>query len=120
MKESVIQRATSGCIQILNNIEMTNNELIMTLAQLLIRSGASITKKDIDIYDMNLVQLYDKYYSDNDDNDIGLGLILNGASIMEAIPSKINRDVTANKEIANDNQVSPTIKIPQENSSTTT
>jgi len=93
-------------IEILNNAELTNSELTTVLAQLLIYSGQAITKKDIDIYNMNLEYLNREYYINNQDNDIGLGLILNGASIMGAISEQISGNETAIQGESHGNSVS--------------
>lgn len=69
------------------------------LAQLLIYSGASITQSKIDLNNINWQELEKKYYSNDKTNDIGLGLVLNGGSIMRAINfnGKNAGDETANK-----------------------
>jgi len=118
MEAEKIRNAHSQCVDILNESNLTKNELVATLAQLLIYSGQAITNKTIDVRDMNLRQLEKEYYANNKENDIGLGLILNGASIMGALDTNITGNVTANKENHNDNQVSTTTKVSQENSST--
>jgi hypothetical protein len=117
MEVDRITKAHNQCAQILNNSDLTQTELVVTLAQLLIYSGESITKKEIDVRDLDLEELEKEYYANNKENDIGLGLILNGASIMGAISNFIKGNVTANKENHNDNQVSTTTKISQKNSS---
>ncbi len=108
MRAEAIRSVHNQCIEVLNNSELTESELIAVLAQLLIHSGASITKKDLDIFNMDLDTLHKEYYANNKENDIGLGLVLNGASIMGAIPDNIKRDVTATKETDNDNSLSTT------------
>ena len=118
MEEVKIKSAHNTCVEILNQSELTDEELVATLAQLLIYSGQAISKKDIDIHNMNLEQLNKEYYANNSDNDLGLGLILNGASIMGVLP-QIKGNVTANKENHNDNQVPTSTEIPQEDSSIT-
>jgi len=118
MEETKIKEAHNRCVEILNESDLTEHELVATLAQLLMYSGAAISEKDIDIQTIDLEDLHKEYYANNKNNDLGLGLILNGASIMGAIPSNIKGDVTANKEIHNDNSLSTTTKIPQENSTT--
>lgn len=117
METSKIKEAHNKCVSILNESDLTNTELVVTLAQLLMRAGQAITKKDIDIREIKLDDLYKEYYANNNDNDIGLGLILNGASIMEAIMN-INGNATANQGDLNDNSLSTTTKISQKNSST--
>jgi len=99
MEETKIKDAHNQCIDILNNSELSEVELVAVLAQLLIYSGRAITSKDIDLHSMNLEALQKQYYADNADNDLGLGLILNGASIMGAIPDNIKGDVTADANI---------------------
>ena len=95
-------------IEILNNAELSDSELTATLAQLLIYSGQAITKKDIDIYNMNLDYLNKEYYANNRENDMGLGLILNGASIMGAITEKMTGNETANQGKNYDNSLPST------------
>ena len=108
MRNDKITEAHNQCVDILNNFGLTQKELVVTLAQLLIYSGSAITKKEIDIYDMDLDALNKEYYSNNSDNDVGLGLILNGASIMGAIKNSINGNVTANKEKSHDDSLPTT------------
>lgn len=88
MEANKIKEAHNLCIDILNNSNLTNSELVATLAQLLIYSGEAISSKDIDVRDLDIVKLEEEYYGNNKDNDIGLGLILNGASIMSALGKK--------------------------------
>ena len=102
-----IKQAHDKCASILNKSDLTNTELVVTLAQLLMRSGQAITKKDIDIREIKLDDLYKEYYANNKENDIGLGLILNGASIMEAMVN-INGNATANQGDSHDNSLSTT------------
>lgn len=118
MEAQKITDAHNKCIEILNESDLTKTELVATLAQLLIYSGQAITSKSIDVRDIAFADLQKEYYANNQDNDIGIGLILNGASIMGTLNS-INGDVTATKEIHNDNQVSTSTKIPQEDGSIT-
>ena len=119
MEANKIRDAHNQCAEILNDSDLTSSELVATLAQLLIYSGQAISEKSIDVRDIDLRDLEKDYYSDNKTNDIGLGLILNGASIMGALSSNIKGDVTANKEIHNDNQVPTTTQVSQESSPTT-
>ena len=112
MRETNIKEAHNRCADLLNTCDLTTDELIAVMGQLLIYSGQAITKKTIDVKDMNLDLLYREYYADNENNDRGLGLILNGASIMGTLDNKYIRE-----EIAND-QVSTVTKIPQKSSST--
>lgn len=108
MDANKIKEAHNKCANVINESDLTQDELIATLAQLLIYSGQAITKKDIDIYSMDLYELDKEYYAQNSDNDIGLGLILNGASIMGTLPKHITGNEIAHKENHNDNQVSTT------------
>ena len=95
MEAEKIKDAHNQCADILNELNLTNSELVATLAQLLIYSGQSLTEKQIDVRDIDLQELEKEYYGNNGANDIGLGLILNGASIMGALSSNIKGDVTA-------------------------
>lgn len=108
MDENKIREAHNKCAEILNTSDLSKYELIAALAQLLIYSGEAISDKDIDIHEMNLEELHKEYYANNKNNDIGLGLILNGASIMGAIPNNIKRDVTAKQGDSHDNSLSAT------------
>ena len=85
MNEELIKNTHNSIVKILNQNNLSNKELVIVLAQLLIYSGQSITEKKIDIHNIDIKILNRLYYADNTDNDIGLGLILNGASIMGAI-----------------------------------
>lgn len=95
MEADKIKDAHNQCADILNTLNLTNSELVATLAQLLIYSGQALTEKQIDVRDIDLPELEKEYYGNNSSNDIGLGLILNGASIMGALSSNIKGDVTA-------------------------
>jgi hypothetical protein len=95
MEADKIKDAHNQCAEILNGLNLTNSELVATLAQLLIYSGQALTEKQIDVRDIDLQELEKEYYGNNNTNDIGLGLILNGASIMGALSSNIKGDVTA-------------------------
>ena len=94
MKDQRITDIHNKCVEILNQSDLSMKELVTVLAQLLIYTGGSITQKEIDIHNIDLDSLNREYYADNSKNDIGLGLILNGASIMGAIKN-INGNVTA-------------------------
>lgn len=119
MREKEITKACNKCVDILNKSDLSRSELIASLAQLLIYSGKSIANKTIDIHDMDINELYKEYYANNDDNDIGLGLILNGASIMGTLSDvKLEGNVTATKENHYGDQVPSTTEISQEVSST--
>jgi uncharacterized protein YvpB len=102
-----IKETHNKCAEILNQSDLTAKEMVVALAQLLIYTGQAITKKEIDIREADLDQLYKEYYANNKENDMGLGLILNGASIMSAL-TNIKGNETANKENLNDNQISTT------------
>jgi len=108
MDAKKIKNTHNILIEILNNAELTDSELTATLAQLLIYSGQAITNKDIDIHNMNLDYLNKEYYANNRENDMGLGLILNGASIMGAITEKMTGNETANQGENYDNSLSTT------------
>lgn len=96
MDSNKIKDAHNSCVGILNNSELSNKELVATLAQLLIYSGQAITEKEIDIYKMNIDELNKEYYGNNKENDLGLGLILNGSSIMSTVSREINSDNLSN------------------------
>lgn len=120
LTEQKVVEINNKLVGILNEYELTDYELVLILSQLLIYSGHSITKKNIDLDSVSWDDLYQAYYTDNNDNDIGLGLILNGASMTSALPedvlNQIKGDVTANQGVKND-QVSSTTKVSQESSS---
>ena len=119
VKESNVTSICNEVIQLFNQKNLSKEELPIVLAQLLIYCGLSITEKDIDINSISWEDLEKEYYSNNKDNDIGLGLVLNGGSIMQATNINIikNSDETAKKGITNV-QVSTSRKISQENSTT--
>jgi len=117
MEANKIRNTHNKIVEILNTNDLTKDELVATLGQLLIYSGEALTNKTIDIHEINLSDLEKEYYGNNKDNDIGLGLILNGASIMGTLNNKITGNEIAQGE-SNDDQVSTTTKIPQENSTT--
>lgn len=104
-----INETHNKIVDILNQGELNHHETTVLLGQLLIRVGAAITEVKLDINNINWNQLERIYYTENEDNDIGLGLLLNGGSIMQAINQHITStgDETARKEIQND-QVSTT------------
>lgn len=103
--------ATNKIIEDLNKETLTQNETIAILAQLLIYVGGSYSKQEVDYQNLDWNKLEKLYYLNEDDNDIGLGVLLNGGAIMQAIDDEfITSDVTA-KEITND-QVSTTNQIP--------
>lgn len=89
VNQEKVTGAHNQCIEILNEIDLNQSELVATLGQLLIYCGDAISKKEIDIFNMNLSDLHKEYYANNSENDIGLGLVLNGASIMGAISDNI-------------------------------
>jgi len=114
----------NNCIAVLNELELNEYELITALSQILIYSGHSITNKKIDLKDLSWDALHHLYFTDNSENDIGLGIMLNGATMMEALPEQALNNIKGN-EIANQgdsnvDSVSSTAKISQENSSTST
>lgn len=121
MNKNKITKTHNKIVEILNNSDLKNNELVATLGQLLIHSGFSITNKKISKENLNWEELEKIYYSNNSDNDIGLGLILNGGSIMQAIQqnSDSTGDETALNKEKNDDQVSSTSEISQKSSPAT-
>lgn len=84
-REQIIVETHNKCIKIIEESDLTSKEIIVTLAQMLIYIGESITEKKIDILSMDIQELWREYYSNNKNNDIGLGLILNGAQLMGAL-----------------------------------
>lgn len=84
-RESVIVSVVNKCLDCINEQPLKRSEIVIILAQLLIYSGKSLTNKIQDIHSMDYDSLYKEYYSSKE-NDIGLGLVLNGAAMMTAIP----------------------------------
>lgn len=121
VKESHITSICNEVIQIFNSKQPSEQEVAIVLAQLLIYCGVSISKKDLDINNISWEALEQEYYGNNKDNDIGLGLVLNGGAIMQAlnINYEKNSDETA-KQGKTNVQVSTSFKNSQENSTTTT
>jgi hypothetical protein len=121
INESNVTNICNKIITIFNKEKVPHEEIPVVLAQLLIYCGGSISNKDINWQTVNWEELERIYYSDNKDNDIGLGLVLNGGAIMQALNINIQRsgDATANK--GNNNvQISTSTKTAQKNSSITT
>lgn len=120
VKESVITTVCNQVITYLKKSELSNEELTVSLAQLLIYCGASISKMNIDLKTISWEELEKEYYTNNQSNDLGLGLILNGGTIMQAINIKIEKDsdVTATKGKSNV-QIPSALKNSQKNSPTT-
>jgi hypothetical protein len=114
VSESTVTSICNKIINILNKEQIKLEEAVVVLAQLLIYTGKSISLKDIDFDNASWEDLEKEYYSNNKDNDIGLGLILNGGSIMQALNITIINDLNKGKDNV---QVSTTRKIPQKNSS---
>lgn len=121
IQESTITSICNEVIQIFNSKELSEQEISITLAQLLIYCGVSISKKELDINNLSWEILEKEYYGNNKDNDIGLGLVLNGGAIMQAlnINYSTNGDETA-KQGKTNVQVSTSFKNSQENRTTTT
>ena len=96
IREKEIKPVINSCINVINEAaaEDTLNvgEIANVLAQLLILCGASLSEKEVNPYSMDIKELYNTYYND-DKNDIGLGLVLNGASLMTAITDNIKESV---------------------------
>lgn len=121
IRESNVTAVVNQVINQLNKHQITKEEIPVVLAQLLIYCGKSISNKDIDLSKVSMDDLEREYYSNNKDNDIGLGLVLNGGTIMQALNvdiQKNNSDETANKGNKNV-QVSTSRKIPQKSSAAT-
>jgi hypothetical protein len=116
VSESTVTSICNKIINILNKEQIKLEETVVVLAQLLIYTGKSISLKDIDFDNASWEDLEKEYYSNNKDNDIGLGLILNGGSIMQALNITIINDLNKGKDNV---QISTTRKIPQKNSSAT-
>ena len=97
IQESNITSICNEVIQIFNSKDLSDQEVALTLAQLLIYCGISISKKNIDIHNISWEILEKEYYSNNNDNDLGLGLALNGGSIMQVLNLQYekNSDATA-------------------------
>jgi hypothetical protein len=109
---------TNKIIEQINTSDLSFNETIAVLGQTLIYSGIALSKLDIDIDNLDWDKLERIYYM-NDDNDMGLGVLLNGGAIMQAINDEFITSNETAKENSNDNQVSTTNQISQEDSSTT-
>ena len=92
IRDDIIKKVHNQCVTILNKSDLSKDELVTVLAQLLIHSGQAVSRKEINIHDMNLHELYREYYAYNEDNDIGLGLILNGSAIMAAIKDNLETE----------------------------
>ena len=121
MDYETIKSTNNKIIDILNESNLNNNEITTLLGQLLIRTGAAISPLDLDIDNLNWRQLETLYYTENEDNDIGLGLLLNGGSIMQAVNHLITSTGNENAHKGNDNdQVSTTNQNSQKSSSTST
>jgi hypothetical protein len=120
VKESVITVVCNQIITYLKKSKLSDEELTVSLAQLLIYCGASISKMNIDLKTISWEELEKEYYTNNQSNDLGLGLILNGGTIMQAINIKIEKDSDATATKGKSNvQVSATIKNSQKSSSAT-
>lgn len=119
--ESNVTFICNEIIKILNKHKASNEEIPIVLAQLLIYCGKGISQKNIDFNSTAWEELERLYYSENKDNDIGLGLVLNGGAMMQALNINIikDSDATANKGIRNV-QVSTKPQNPQKSSSATT
>jgi hypothetical protein len=114
VSESVVTSVCNKIIQILNNEQIKPEEVVVVLSQLLIYAGKSISKKDINFDDVAWEELEKEYYSSNKDNDLGLGLVLNGASIMQALNINIINDL---KKEDKNVQVPTASKVSQKNRS---
>jgi hypothetical protein len=114
VSESVVTSVCNKIIQILNNEQIKPEEVVVVLSQLLIYTGKSISKKDINFDDVAWEELEKEYYSSNKDNDLGLGLVLNGASIMQALNINIINDL---KKEDKNVQVPTASKVSQKNRS---
>ena len=84
-REKLVIDTHNKCIKTITESKLTTKETVITLAQLLIFIGSSISEKTLNVYEMNIERLWREYYSENENNDIGLGLVLNGAQLMSAI-----------------------------------
>jgi hypothetical protein len=96
VREKEVKEVINTCIKALNdthqNIKFTVGEVATIAAQLLIIWGSSIALEDIDPYNMDIKKLYNKYYAESG-NDMGLGMLLNGVSMMSAIDEQIKESV---------------------------
>ena len=108
---------TNKIIDGLNETELTKNETVAVLGQLLIYTGASLSDLDVDFQKMDWNKLERLYYMNDNEHDIGLGVMLNGGAIMQAIDDEfITSNVNAKE--SNNGNVSTTNQISQENSTT--
>lgn len=78
------------CVDFLNKEELTKDELIAVLSQLLIAVGRSMYDPENKILgkDIDWISLNREYYEAKNPNN-GLGLMLNGASMMSVISDKL-------------------------------
>jgi hypothetical protein len=104
---------TNKIIEQLNEQDLSLNETIAVLGQLLIYTGGSLSKQEIDFDDIDWNKLERIYYMNDQDNDVGLGVMLNGGNIMQAINDEFITSNANAKETTNDNQVSATNQISQ-------
>lgn len=119
VQESNITSVCNEVIQVFNSRQLSEQEIPIVLAQLLIYCGVSISKKDLDIGNLSWEILEKEYYGNNKDNDVGLGLVLNGGAIMQALNINYsqNGDETA-KQGKTNVQISTSFKTSQENRTT--
>jgi hypothetical protein len=67
---------TNKIIEQLNEQDLSLNETIAVLGQLLIYTGGSLSKQEIDFDDIDWNKLEKIYYMNDQDNDVGLGVML--------------------------------------------
>jgi len=87
-----------------------NFDAILMLSQLLMKVGQRISKIKIDLDTADYKELNKIYYL-GDGSDAGLGLILNGVSLMSALPDTYLDSIEGEQ-----NALSMSSKISQENS----
>lgn len=102
------------CTASINKSGLTVDELVVSLAQLLIRTGKSIydPEEKLPINEIDWVALNREYYLSKESN-IGLGLMLNGGQMMGAI-DQTKLIINTKNEETEDGKVPPSIKGPQE------
>lgn len=101
-KEERIANSTNSVIEILNSNQLEKEEILVTLAQVLIYTGKSMARNEVDLEKINWEEIERTFFMDVDKekgSDVGLGLILNGGAIMEYV-SETNLNDPLSDEIA--------------------
>jgi len=111
MNEGRISRVVNKCINALNKEDkITEEEVVVVIAQLLIKTGKALYDPEDKIQEMNWMDLNKEYYT-NKESSIGLGLLLNGGQMMGAV----NQNKLKGMEKKND-RISASIKSTQKDS----